>query len=154
MRGRKPKPTSLKLLHGNPGKRPISDREPKPPKGETTCPKHLDAPAKTEWKRISAMLTTMGLLTKVDRTALAAYCQVYSRWVQAEDKVRKMGMVVVVGNKHLQKSPYLSIADKCLEQMLKYMTQFGLTPASRTRIEVQGVSNEKNELESCFDQTG
>ena len=57
-RGRPPKPTALKLLHGNPGKRPISDREPKPPKGETTCPKHLDATAKTEWKRIGLLLTT------------------------------------------------------------------------------------------------
>ena len=30
MRGRKPVPTALKKLRGNPGKRPLNDAEPKP----------------------------------------------------------------------------------------------------------------------------
>lgn len=38
MRGRKPKPTHLKLLEGNPGHRPINGAEPKPNPGLPTCP--------------------------------------------------------------------------------------------------------------------
>ena len=144
-RGRPRKPTALKLLQGNPGKRPISDREPKPPEGIPTCPPELDERARREWGRISRLLVTMGLLTRVDRAGLAAYCQIYSRWIQAEDKIREHGMVVVVGSdkKHLQRSPYLSIADKCLEQMKGYMSEFGLTPSSRTRIEVADATPNK-----------
>ena len=37
-RGRKPKPTALKVLEGNPGKRPLNDREPVPPKGRAQMP--------------------------------------------------------------------------------------------------------------------
>ena len=40
-RGRASKPTALKVLEGNPGKRPLSDHEPIPPKGELKCPSWL-----------------------------------------------------------------------------------------------------------------
>ena len=45
-RGRKPKPTALKVLEGNPGKRPLNDHEPIPPKGELKCPSWLLPEAK------------------------------------------------------------------------------------------------------------
>jgi phage terminase small subunit len=62
MRGRKPKPTALKLIEGNPGKRPITGSEPKPPSTLPTCPSHLSASAKAEWKRLAHTLNTIGLL--------------------------------------------------------------------------------------------
>ena len=52
-RGRKPKPTALKVLEGNPGKRPLNDREPVPPKGTLKCPAWLLPEAKKEWKRLA-----------------------------------------------------------------------------------------------------
>jgi phage terminase small subunit len=84
MRGRKPKPTALKLIDGNPGKRPIAGREPKPPATQPTCPAHLAATAKSEWKRLAGVLNEIGLLTRIDRTVLATYCQAYGRWVEAD----------------------------------------------------------------------
>ncbi len=77
MRGRKPKPTRLKLIEGNPGKRPINGREPKPPGSLPSCPAHLSATAKTEWKRLARSLNRIGMLTEIDRAAMAAYCQAY-----------------------------------------------------------------------------
>lgn len=156
-RGRPRTPTALKLLRGNPGKRPISEREPKPPEGPPTCPRHLDAKAKQEWKRVSKLLLAMGLLTKVDRAALAAYCQIYSRWVQAEDMVRKHGMVVVVGKEkqYIQKSPYLSIAERSLEMMDRYLRKFGLSPADRSGLEVPNpIDEEEDELDRLLSRTG
>jgi len=89
MRGRKPKPTHLKLLEGNPDKRAINGAEPQPARGIPTCPAHLSPPAKAEWKRLAQDLHRIGLLTLVDRGALAAYCQSWGRWVEAERKLQE-----------------------------------------------------------------
>jgi phage terminase small subunit len=48
------------------------------------CPDFLDAEDRAEWFRMAKVLQDMGLLTRADRAALAAYCVVYSRWVTAE----------------------------------------------------------------------
>ena len=47
-RGRKPKPTALKLLEGNPGKRPLNEHEPIPPTGKIRCPSWLEEEAKKD----------------------------------------------------------------------------------------------------------
>ena len=48
--GRKPKPTALKRLEGNPGKRPLNALEPVPPTVPLQCPRHLLPEAKKEWR--------------------------------------------------------------------------------------------------------
>jgi P27 family predicted phage terminase small subunit len=137
MRGRKPKPTVLRKLDGNPGKRPINDREPAAPEGIPDCPDYLDDVAREEWFRTAAVLKDMGLLSLADRTALAAYCTAYSRWVLAEEQVRKFGAIVKSPEKGFpMKSPYLTVADQSMEAMRKFMVEFGLTPSSRSRIRV------------------
>jgi len=55
-RGRKPKPTALKVLEGNPGKRPLNLNEPKPEKKASKCPSWLEPEAKKEWRRMSKTL--------------------------------------------------------------------------------------------------
>ena len=52
-RGRKPTPTAIKELEGNPGKRALNDREPKPQKKAPACPKWLEDEAKKEWRRLA-----------------------------------------------------------------------------------------------------
>ena len=147
-RGRKPKPTLMKSLEGNPGRRPLNDREPEPPDGIPECPGFLDAEAKAEWFRTAKVLSDMGLLTLADRSALAAYCTAYSRWVKAEEQVRKYGTIVKSPVKGFpMKSPYLTVADQALETMRKFMVEFGLTPSSRSRIRVPGSSNAADEFE-------
>jgi len=83
--GRKPKPTALKRLEGNPGKRQLNEHEPVPPKSIIRCPAWLEAEAKKEWKRLAPSLEAMGILTSVDITAFAGYCQAYARWKEAEE---------------------------------------------------------------------
>ncbi len=78
MAGRKPKPTALKKLEGNPGKRKLNTKEPVPGKGMPDCPKWLLPEAKEEWKRLCQKLSEMGVLTEVDMAAFAAYCQRYT----------------------------------------------------------------------------
>lgn len=137
MRGRKPKPTVLKLIEGNPGRRAINGREPKPPRDLPTCPSHLSATAKAEWKRLAATLNAIGLLTPADRAVLAAYCQCYGRWVEAERKLTETPPLLKTPAGYVQVSPWMTVANKQLELMAKFMVELGLTPAARSRLAIQ-----------------
>jgi P27 family predicted phage terminase small subunit len=138
----------LKVLSGNPGKRPLNEREPAAPQGVPEIPEWLDGEAQAEWRRITVDLAEMGLLSKADRPALAAYCTAWSRWVDAEAQVKKYGAIVKSPDKGFpMKSPYLSIADQTLETMRKLMVEFGLTPSSRSRIRVPAGGDEADELD-------
>lgn len=110
--------------------------EPKPT-GIPTCPRHLSKDAKSEWKRISQELLAVGLLTKVDRAALAAYCQAWARWCEAERNVQKYGHVVKSPSGYPIQNPYVGIANTALDQMRKFLIEFGMTPASRSRLSVE-----------------
>jgi P27 family predicted phage terminase small subunit len=139
MRGRKPKPTHLKLLDGNPGRRPLNRNEPRPAVKMPTCPQHLCPSAKAEWKRLAQQLFVLGVLTALDRTTLAAYCQAYGRWVEAEQKLKETPALLKLPSGYFQQNPWLTIANKQLELMHKFLSELGLSPSSRSRVSV--VSN-------------
>jgi P27 family predicted phage terminase small subunit len=136
IRGRKPKPTNLKILNGNPGKRPINKNEPKPSPIAPKCPQWLTPEAKREWKRIVPDLERLGLLTVVDRVALAGYCQAYARWREAEEFITKHGSIFKTPSGYIQQVPQVSIAQKNLLIVKGFCAEFGLTPSARSRINV------------------
>ena len=84
-RGPPPKPTVIKLLQGNPGKRKLNRNEPKPDSTKPECPDWLKPKAKIAWRRLVRQLSKMGVLAASDRDALAAYCQTYARWQETEE---------------------------------------------------------------------
>lgn len=133
-RGRKPTPTAIKQLEGNPGKRPLNDKEPKPERKAPPCPKWLDKEAKKEWKRLASKMEMMGVLTEVDMAAFAGYCQSYARWRENEEFISKNGSLVRTPSGYWQQVPQVSMAQQYLKQMGRFAEQFGLTPASRSRI--------------------
>ena len=137
MRGRKPKPTRLKLIEGNPGKRRSRTREASPRLLIPTCPAHLSPSAKAEWKRLAREMHTLGIITNLDRSALAAYCQAYGRWVEAEKKLKETPLLIKLPSGYIQQSPWLAISHRQLELMHKYMTDLGLSPVSRTRVDAK-----------------
>lgn len=91
MAGRKPKPTAVKKLEGNPGKRKLNSKEPVPAKGIPACPDWLMPEAKKEWERLAELMNQMGVLTEVDMAAFAAYCQSYARWKEAQEHITSGG---------------------------------------------------------------
>ena len=142
MKGRKAKPISLKRLEGNPGKHrlPTEAEEVIIAPGAPELPNWLDAEAKAEWRRVVPELTAVGLLGKVDRAALAGYCQSWARWKQAEDALNKHGLTQRVG-KTTASRPEVSIAVKYMNQVRAFCSEFGLTPSSRARMSVPGKKN-------------
>ena len=78
LRGPPPQPTSLRVLYGNPGKRPINGREPQPRTKRPQCPDYLDDAARQEWRRLVPILSRMRVLTEADGIALGSLCQQYA----------------------------------------------------------------------------
>lgn len=138
-RGRKPKPTAIKVLEGNPGKRPLNKNEPKPEKKAPKCPTWLEPEAKKEWRRMSKTLEAIGVLTQVDASAFAGYCQAYARWKEAEEFLSKHGTIFKTPSGYIQQVPQVSIAQTYLKIMKDFCSEFGLTPAARSRISVSTV---------------
>jgi P27 family predicted phage terminase small subunit len=133
MRGRKPTPTALKLVRGNPGGRPLPDNEPTPSL-DIEMPDYLSPEAAKHWPLVAAQLKDAGVLTAVDVAALALYCEAFARWRDALAKVTKFGPVVKAPSGFPVQSPYLAIANKAHEQMTKLLVEFGMTPSSRSRV--------------------
>ena len=151
-RGRKPKPSAIRLLEGNPGKRAINQREPKPDKKAPPCPKWLDPEAKKEWRRLSKKLEQLGILTEADMSVFASYCQAYARWKAAEEIISSHGFISKTPSGYLQAIPHVAIAKEYARIMNRCAEQFGLTPSSRSRLIAgeTGGSTVKDDMEDLL----
>lgn len=144
MTGPPPKPTQLKLLRGNPGHQRLNKFEPQPEifSDPPEAPPFLTGYAADEWWRIVHELHRLKLVTPIDVNVLAAYCQAYKRWRTAEETLARManndplmnGLIVKSGAGTAMQNPLVHIADKAANAMVRYASEFGLTPAARSRI--------------------
>jgi P27 family predicted phage terminase small subunit len=150
MRGRKPHPTHLKLVKGNPRHRPLTDSEPAPRKTLPEPPAELSGDARKEWDRVAPELYRMGLLTALDRSALAAYCQVYGRWVQAERGIAEGGLLSTTIKGNLIQNALVGIANKAMADMVRYAAEFGMTPSARTRLRTSADVRPRDPAEDYF----
>lgn len=147
-RGRKPKPTALKKLEGNPGKRPLNDLEPLPQVTMLRCPNWLETEAKREWRRLAPVLIGAGILTSADAVPFAGYCQAYARWREAEEQVSRLGMVYKEKDtERVRPNPYIAIARAAFAEVKSLAAEFGLTPANRTAIIANALTVEKSKRE-------
>jgi len=153
--GPPPKPTRLKKLAGNPGKRALNPHEPRPaaPERPPYAPRFLNREAQREWRRIVKPLLQLGLYTELDHAALAMYCQAWGRWVEAETKVLEEGEVLSSDKGNLYQNPWRYVANQSWDQMRKMLATFGLTPADRSRLVVPE-PEEKDELAELLFRRG
>lgn len=150
-RGRRPLPSTIKNLRGNPGKRQSNTNEPEIKPGDPSMPTGLSDAAQKEWCEIIGVLRTMGVLTPADGKALAAYCYAFDVWMQANESVKKHGVLIeepimgragtleqniIVGHK-TKKNPAVAIANEALKTMKSFLVEFGMTPSSRSKLHVE-----------------
>lgn len=158
MRGRKPKPTQLKRLEGNPGKRILNSAEPRPPVPDAAprAPLNLSVDARREWRRISRVLWQIGLYTEIDRTMLEMYCQAYGEWIVARRKINATGGRVLrapLGG-GLYTNPWVHEANGAWERLRKAISEFGMTPSTRSRVRIAASEKEPTLEEQLFAMVG
>lgn len=146
MKGRKPKPTAIKDLQGNPGKRAKNHAEPVFSPSEGACPPWLSARAREEWGIVSAELKTLGMLQRVDAASLASYCQSVANVEAAQAEIDEHGLVIEDAMGKRIKNPAFNIQKEAMLLIQKFASEYGFTPAARARIKAPTVQKETDPL--------
>ena len=94
--------------------------------------------ARREWDRLVGELASLRLLTNLDRAALAAYCGSYALWAESMEAIQKYGTMIKSPSGYPVQSPYVAIANRQTEIMMRIASEFGFTPVSRSRISTPG----------------
>lgn len=161
LRGPKPESNIIKLLRGNPGRRPIDvSKGPSMEASIPLAPDHLSQEAKKEWRRIIPDLVAAGLLSRLDRAALAIYCQSWGRLVLAEKALSARQRSAIESGEDeaeavltqttptgfMRESAMFSAVCKLQADCSRYLASFGMSPASRSAVTAfstnQGVEKE------------
>ena len=137
MPGPKPKPTALRLVEGNAGKRRLPQREPKPRPIRPDCPAFLNEAARDIWAGLADELEDMGVLTIVDECVLAGYCTAYEEAQRLGRFIDAEGLTIDTPSGYLQQRPEVSIRNKAWDRVAKFGAELGIGAASRSRIEVR-----------------
>ncbi len=136
MRGAKPKPTHLKVIAGNPGKRPLNKREPKPVGDLTAAPEWMSEGQKQIWTR-AIKSAPAGLLKELDESVLVAWVVAADLHREASQKVARFGMMTKTPKtSEPMQNPYLAVLNRQAQIMLKAAAEMGFTPSSRSRVSV------------------
>lgn len=149
MKGRKTTPTALKLVKGNPGKRPLNKREPKPQRGISDCPDHLEPCARVAWMKLCALLDAMGVLTHADAFALERLCDCYADILACRELVARDGRTYQTtganGATLIKANPAVTQLRAADAQFKAYLTEFGLTPAARSKVQAAEPETDKTD---------
>jgi P27 family predicted phage terminase small subunit len=138
-RGPRSQPTSLRILRGNPGHRPLNEGEPQSPADAIEPPSYLQGASLEKWHEVVKKLEDMSLMTNADVDTIARYCVMFERYQKYLDQVRRGLDVLVMREesgrvRYMQITPAATMLAKLDEQMLRVEREFGFTPASRSEI--------------------
>jgi len=139
MRGRKPKPTQIKILEGSFVKNPQrqNTREPDAPDRLPRCPSHLNDVGKKKWRETLALLKEMGIASAAYADLLELYADTYSSWRDAREKVLKLGIATITkvdGSFVIQRNPFETAMHKYRDALMKIEAELGLTPSAKSRL--------------------
>jgi P27 family predicted phage terminase small subunit len=134
-KGPRPKPTQIRRIQGNPGRRPLNKREPKP---ETPVKRPWGLGrglAGKFWNEHAPELERLNVLTGVDGPAFRLMAEHYALAVEAVKELKEQGMTIE-GREGLRKNPLAQLARDNSMAFKAYAVEFGMTPSSRTRLQL------------------
>lgn len=151
--GRKKKPAALSILEGNPGKRKVT-AEPPTPDGMPEMPECLDDYGRQEWHKIINGLHVMGIASEVDRAALMAYCNSVSIFMHAREELNSLReksgtlatMMITTKQGNKINNPLIGVMNKAAGDMVRYASEFGLTPSARARLAIDPNKNKQSKF--------
>lgn len=137
-RGPQPKPTALKLLEGNPGKRRLNVAEVKPV-GTLKKPALITGPAAEEWDRVIISMPP-GFFTAADQPVLVTFCLAWVLYQKALAIIARKpadggGMEARGSQGQPVAHPQLAVIKSYSELILKCADRLGMSPAARTRLD-------------------
>lgn len=144
MRGRKPKPTFLKLITGNPGKRELNLDEPVPAGALLEAPATLSPRAREIWDE-SLRHAPAGMLTPLDGAALETFCRSKALVEDASRLIDLAGGANAPGH-------YFGILNRQTQSMMRAIVELGFSPVSRTRVKTQGGKKTPGKFSKLKDQ--
>lgn len=147
--GRKPKPTALKLLQGNAGKRGLPKNEPAPEalSEVPSPPDWMGEIAASIWRQIAPWLVETKIMAATDLHNLECFCVAYQRWREAQDDIDRAGLVVPGARGGVVKNPACTVANESMRQVATFGAALGLDPASRARLKPASAGEKKNPFE-------
>jgi P27 family predicted phage terminase small subunit len=142
-RGRAPKPTALRLLHGDRADR-INQHEPVPVAEPPECPEQASAEVLEIWDYTVEHLEAMGLAKACDRDALYCYCEAVVNHRKASAALAQSTILVegVLGG--LVRNPALAVQRDSARLVRYFAQEFGLTPSARSRVEARGAEGSED----------
>jgi len=148
------KPTALRVLEGNRGKRPLPKNEPKPRPVIPKPPPYLSAVALARWKELLPELEIMGTLTIVDGDMFAGYCMAYADVVELTADIEEYGRSYEVGTNGAQSArPEIAMLNRAKDDLRRFGAELGIGAASRTKVEVRKPDAAKTPLEAVREAT-
>ena len=151
--GKTKKPTKLKLIEGNPGKRPLPKNEPKPKIKKSKAPKWLDETARAIWDEYEPKLRNLELLTEIDQEAFAAFCHCASMFRQYAERAARGEIIFKQGRKDgnfIQIPSAKTISIEYMNQLKSWCGRFGLTPSDRASLGI-AEKDSSSEFEKLLD---
>lgn len=152
------KPTALKLLEGNLGKRPLNENEPHPKSAMPKRPSHLDKEAKKYWNAYAPKLLELGILTEMDGPAFGEICQIYSDLQKLTKELGSEGTVFIkksvnsydgMENEEKKSNPKFRMLMDLRKEFRYAWGQFGGNPSDRTRLSTNPIKK-KDDMESLI----
>jgi P27 family predicted phage terminase small subunit len=149
------KPSGRKIIEGTFRKDRNPEHEPEPEKVEEVPnpPSYLGHFAKALWKKLAGEMVRAGILTTVDIPALEMLCASYEEYREARDAVyttqqgKPRTLRKYMRGKNSQTMPEYNAMKNAFATYKSFMVEFGLSPASRNRIEVKPRKGEKDKDE-------
>lgn len=129
--GRPPKPSGIRRLEGNLGKRAIPDSVES--HGRPLMPGYLDPEQQELWRQIEAGMPPR-LLTLADTQAIERMCVAWARFRECQRKIAALTMFNRGSVGQLTISPLLRIQAMAAREMQAAGMELGLSPVARARI--------------------
>jgi len=138
--GRKSTPTALKILRGNPGKRPLNMAEPHPDALDPECPSEITDPgSRAEWERAIVPAISIGQITSADRTLAIAHCELWATWrSQLADAIQHPHVIAAGKGRYPMPNPARVMANKTLHLLTQVDEKLGFSPTSRGKVQIKG----------------
>lgn len=153
-RGPAPLPTAVKKLRGNPGKRKLNSKEPRPAARVPSAPRWLSAGAKREYRKVAKLLLGAGLMTEIDGVALGMMCEALDVYQRAKVAMGEDEVIIMSDKGNMYQHPAVGVMSSARADVLRWTREFGMTPSARSRIAIDTGGEEPSLADLLFSEVG